>query len=146
MSAAEWSGKVDERVPVGARVKLTGVFLKNTGQRVGGDGAKVWTVVAHACSMCESGRYVAVDEYPIELHLAEIAVLEEDAREGAEPKRGRAAAIMKSAGKALAEVRAILASSYTPEEVADPRAHPRHFAVANLMPEHPRTPRPRYFP
>ena len=137
MSAAEWSCKLDERVPVGARVKLTGVFLKNTGQRAGGEGAKVWTVIAHACSMCESGRYVAVDEYPIELHLAEIKKLEE--AEG--PKRTKEAAL-----KVLESVASILAKSYTPEEVAEPRAHPRHFAVANLMPEHPRTPRARYFP
>lgn len=32
--------------PPGTRVKLTGIFLKNTGQQRGGEGSKVWTVLS----------------------------------------------------------------------------------------------------
>lgn len=47
----------------GARVRLTGEFLRNTGQIVGGEGSSRWTVVAHhGCRLCEDGRFVMVDE------------------------------------------------------------------------------------
>lgn len=134
MSAAEWSGKLEDRVPVGARVKLTGVFLKNTGQRVGGEGEARWTVVACDCSMCAGGRFVALDEYPIEVALAEIAQLEGAKRRTATVQNGIDAA------------KALLRNSYTASEIADPKRYPRHVAVAALMPEHPRTPRVRYYP
>lgn len=125
MSAPEWSGKLDERVPVGARVKLTGAFLKNTGQRTTAPGERdAWSRVECACSLCEGLRYVAVDEYPIEDLLA---------------ARGTARAAAK-------ETLDRLLAGYTDEEKSDPRAYPRHFATANLMPEHPRTPRARYYP
>lgn len=42
--------------PVGARVRLTGKFLKNTGQHRGTEGTKVWTVLGH------SGPFVIVNE------------------------------------------------------------------------------------
>jgi hypothetical protein len=48
--------------PVGARIRLTGEFLRNTGQIAGGEGGGVWKRVACACDLCQSGRFVAVDE------------------------------------------------------------------------------------
>ena len=142
MSTPEWSGRLEDPVPVGARVKLTGVFLKNTGQRVGGEGAKVWTTVEHECSLCAGGRFVAVDEYPIEELLAEVAQRRAEAKDEKPSKRGA----RKLATARKQNVEAYLRESYTADEIAAPRAHPRHIAVANLMPEHPRTPRARYYP
>lgn len=46
----------------GDRVRLTGVFLKNTGQRAGGEEQSRWTVRACDCGLCASGRYSAVDQ------------------------------------------------------------------------------------
>lgn len=46
----------------GDRVRGTGEFLRNTGQVVGGEGQSRWTVQACCCGLCESGRFVAVDE------------------------------------------------------------------------------------
>jgi hypothetical protein len=43
--------------PTGARVRLTGTFLKNTGQQRGGEGSKVWTVLGHS-----GDSFVIVDE------------------------------------------------------------------------------------
>lgn len=125
MSAPEWSGRLEDPIPVGARVKLTGVFLRDTGQRTGDEGAKVWARVACDCGPCAAGRVVAVDEYPIELLLADL-------------KRARR-------GRERETVERLLAG-YTDAEKADPRAHPRHIAVGALMPEHPRSPRVRYYP
>jgi hypothetical protein len=31
--------------PPGTRVRLTGIFLKNTGQQRGGEGSSIWTVI-----------------------------------------------------------------------------------------------------
>ncbi len=42
--------------PIGAKVRLTGSFLKSTGQQRGGEGASVWTVVGN------SGSFVLVNE------------------------------------------------------------------------------------
>lgn len=49
-------------IRVGDVVKLTGKFLRNTGQMRGGEGSKRWTVVACACGLCVKGDFVAVDE------------------------------------------------------------------------------------
>jgi hypothetical protein len=43
-------------------VKLTGTFLKNTGQRKGSEGAKKWTVRACDCPLCSRGEFVSTDE------------------------------------------------------------------------------------
>ena len=125
MSTPEWSGRLEDPVPVGARVKLTGVFLKNTGQRLGGEGERVWTRVDCECEVCARGGHVAVDEYPIERLLADL-------------KRARR--------RREREVVEHLLSNYTDAEKASPRTYPRHIAVGALMPEHPRTPRARYYP
>ena len=45
----------------GVRARFTGKFLKNTGQQVGPEGRKVFTVQECACGLCNSGC-VAVDE------------------------------------------------------------------------------------
>lgn len=50
------------KIQPGHRVRLTGAFLRNTGQTVGGEGLSRWTVVSCPCSLCKSGRFVAVDE------------------------------------------------------------------------------------
>lgn len=46
----------------GAKVRLTGDFLRSTGQVVGGEGHSRWTVVACECGLCKSGSFVAVNE------------------------------------------------------------------------------------
>lgn len=43
--------------PIGTKVRLTGTFLKSTGQQRGSEGASVWTVVGNW-----GGNYVYVDE------------------------------------------------------------------------------------
>ena len=48
--------------PPGTKVRLTGYFLKCTGQTTGGEGQSRWTVVACACGLCKTGRYLATDE------------------------------------------------------------------------------------
>lgn len=55
-----------ERFVVGARVRLTGTFLKNTGQAVGGEGHKSWLVAECPCGCADertaADGLVAVDE------------------------------------------------------------------------------------
>jgi hypothetical protein len=46
----------------GDKVKLTGEFLRNTGQVTGEDGLSVWTVTACKCELCNTGRFVATDQ------------------------------------------------------------------------------------
>jgi hypothetical protein len=47
----------------GDKVRLTGKFLRNTGQYTGPDAHGKWTVVEHqGCEMCASGDFVAVNE------------------------------------------------------------------------------------
>ncbi len=47
----------------GDTVRLTGKFLRNTGQAVGGEGTKRFKVVEHKdCGLCGRGNHVAVDE------------------------------------------------------------------------------------
>lgn len=49
-------GGLKEIPPVGTKVRLTGKFLRDTGQQRGGEGASVWTVVGG------SGSFVQVNE------------------------------------------------------------------------------------
>ncbi len=83
-------------IPVGARVRLTGRFLRNTGQIAGGEGNRVWKVVPCACDLCAGKRFVAVDEpairYPDEperprhiasVNLEDLDRLAESTRRGA---------------------------------------------------------------
>ena len=46
----------------GTRVRLTGKFLRNTGQHTGSEGQSRWTVTGCACGLCKNGRHVATDE------------------------------------------------------------------------------------
>jgi hypothetical protein len=46
----------------GTTVRLTGKFLRSTGQIAGGDGSKRWCIVACDCVLCSDGCYAAVDE------------------------------------------------------------------------------------
>ena len=48
----------------GDRVKLTGQFLRSTGQMAGGEGCSRWTIVACSCGLCRAmpGHFVATDE------------------------------------------------------------------------------------
>lgn len=54
--------------PAGTKVRLTGYFLKSTGQVKGGEGSKRWTVLAPDASgfgsddIASLGRHVVVDE------------------------------------------------------------------------------------
>jgi len=54
-----------EMVP-GTRVRLTGAFLRSTGQVAGPEGSSIWTIVACDCVLCADRmtgwRFVAVDE------------------------------------------------------------------------------------
>lgn len=45
----------------GQRVRLTGDFLRNTGQIAGGEGQKRWTVQLCHCRLCD-GPFIAVNE------------------------------------------------------------------------------------
>lgn len=45
----------------GDKIKLTGVFLKNSGQRKGGEGSTVWTVKDCHCPLCTIGAFVCTD-------------------------------------------------------------------------------------
>ncbi len=65
MSARSIAGKLEGRKPArglaevpppGTRVRLTGAFLKSTGQQRGSEGASVWTVIGG------DGDFVIVDE------------------------------------------------------------------------------------
>src|SRR6266852_2924418 len=55
------------RPPVGTRVRLTGYYLKVTGQVTGSEGGKRWTVVSDCgfgpSCLCSFGRHLAVDEF-----------------------------------------------------------------------------------
>lgn len=56
-----------ERPPTGTRVRFTGYFLRSTGQQVGSEGSKRFTVVeCHADDncLCKGGGFLAVDERP----------------------------------------------------------------------------------
>lgn len=47
----------------GDRVRLTGAFLRNTGQIAGGEGRSVWTVQVHpGCKMCASGDMILTNQ------------------------------------------------------------------------------------
>jgi len=48
--------------PAGTKVRLTGYFLKSTGQQRGSEGLSRWTVQACACDLCKTGRFVCTDE------------------------------------------------------------------------------------
>lgn len=50
------------KITAGARVRLTGEFLRNTGQIAGGEGQSRWTVIACDCGLCRTGRFVAVNQ------------------------------------------------------------------------------------
>lgn len=51
-----------KRFQVGDRVRLTGAFLRNTGQTAGGEGQARWTVQACKCSLCADGRFILTDQ------------------------------------------------------------------------------------
>jgi hypothetical protein len=42
---ASWKGGLKELPAPGTRVRLTGIYLKNTGQQRGGEGSSIWTVL-----------------------------------------------------------------------------------------------------
>lgn len=46
----------------GDRVRLTGDFLRNTGQQAGGEGLSRWIVQLCKCPLCKTGQYVATNE------------------------------------------------------------------------------------
>jgi hypothetical protein len=52
----------DRAMVPGTRVRFSGKFLANTGQRKGGEGGKCWTVQACDCALCASGDFVCTDE------------------------------------------------------------------------------------
>lgn len=50
------------RAAPGDRVRLTGYYLRATGQMKSDDGRKRWTVLECSCGLCKGGEHVAVDE------------------------------------------------------------------------------------
>ncbi len=66
-----------KRFEVGNKVRLTGAFLRSTGQIAGGEGRSVWTVQACKCRLCADGRFVLTDQRSMEGMFTE----EEIARE-----------------------------------------------------------------
>lgn len=50
----------------GDQVVMTGKALNAMGVKVGGDVARVWTVLECACSLCRSGRFVCTDQVTAE--------------------------------------------------------------------------------
>ncbi len=46
----------------GVRFKLSGRFLRSTGQIAGGEGQRTWTVRACECRSCAEGRFVCSDQ------------------------------------------------------------------------------------
>lgn len=71
------AGKRFDSFKPGDRVKFTGTFLRSTGQIVGGEGNKVWTVRDCSCSSCKSGSLVCTDESYDEAHLKRFYTAEE---------------------------------------------------------------------
>lgn len=57
--AARPDARLDAAMVPGTRVRLSGKFLANTGQRKGGEGAKTWTVLDFSAG---SPSWVVVDE------------------------------------------------------------------------------------
>ncbi len=47
---------------VGTKVRLTGKFLRSTGQYTGGDANGKWLIVACDCALCKGGEHCAVNE------------------------------------------------------------------------------------
>lgn len=60
------SAQRNTRLTVGDRVRLSALFLRSTGQRLGEEGAKTWTVVA------VDGDFVTVDERGVDDGLRRI--------------------------------------------------------------------------
>lgn len=60
-----------KRFAVGDRIRLTGAFLKSTGQIAGGEGQAVWTVHACPCRLCAEGRFVLTDQPSTEEYTPE---------------------------------------------------------------------------
>lgn len=50
------------KYPPGTQVKLTGKFLRSTGQGVGSEGQKRWTVQPCSCGLCKRGGHIRTDE------------------------------------------------------------------------------------
>lgn len=48
--------------PVGARVRMTRAFLRNTGQFTGADANGKWIVQDCPCDHCQRGEWIATDE------------------------------------------------------------------------------------
>jgi hypothetical protein len=60
-----WQEFDTEQFPVGSQVKLTGTFLRSTGQIAGGEGSKVWTVMPYSERRGQPDyTFVNVDEPP----------------------------------------------------------------------------------
>ena len=50
----------------GVRVRMTGEFLRNTGQFAGQDAHARWIVQECSCGLCKGGRFVAVNERSVD--------------------------------------------------------------------------------
>lgn len=59
------------RLAPGDKVRLTGEFLRNTGQIAGGQGQDRWIVQACPCRSCEQGDWVCTNEPTSQEYTAE---------------------------------------------------------------------------
>lgn len=50
-----------KRYPVGTRIRLTGKFLRSTGQMTGGEGQSIWVVRECTCGLCKRD-FVCTDQ------------------------------------------------------------------------------------
>ncbi len=50
------------KYPPGTRVRLTGKFLRSTGQMAGGEGLSKWVVQECDCRLCKGGDFVRTDQ------------------------------------------------------------------------------------
>ncbi len=54
--------RTNSNLQAGDKVRLSGAFLKSTGQTAGGEGQAVWTVQVCPCRSCAAGRTVLTDQ------------------------------------------------------------------------------------
>jgi hypothetical protein len=70
-----------KKLQVGDRVKLTGEFLRNTGQYVGSEGLSEWVITECHCDLCDTDRFVATNQNANTFELIHRAALDKAIRE-----------------------------------------------------------------
>ena len=70
-----------KKLQIGDRVKLTGEFLRNTGQYVGSEGLSEWVITECHCDLCDTGRFVATNQNAHTFELMHRSELDKSIRE-----------------------------------------------------------------